>query len=224
VSSNSSTLLILHEDTDLLIVNKPAGIPVLPDGWEKDTRYLVKLLEDQYGKVWVVHRLDKITSGVMVFALTAEAHRTLSMQFEQHEAQKMYHAITSGAPEWDQHTARHPLRVDVGHSHRTVVDHSKGKTSETAFRILERFSYASLLEAVPGTGRTHQIRVHTFALGFPLLGDKLYSAPPTELIARPALHAQSLTLTHPGTGERVAYSAPYPEDFLTALENLRAGH
>lgn len=224
MSSNSSTLLILHEDTDLLIVNKPAGIPVLPDGWEKDARYLVKLLEDQYGKVWVVHRLDKITSGVMVFALTAEAHRTLSMQFEQHEAQKVYHAIASGAPEWDQHTARHPLRVDVGHSHRTVVDHSKGKTSETAFRILERFSYASLLEAVPGTGRTHQIRVHTFALGFPLLGDKLYSAPPTELIARPALHAQSLTLTHPGTGERVAYSAPYPEDFLTALENLRAGH
>ena len=215
---------ILYEDEELLIISKPTGLAVLPDGWEKEAPYLVKLLEKQNGRLWIVHRLDKITSGVMTFARTAEAHRALNLQFEQHEIEKLYHAIVVGVPEWDRLIARHPLRVDVGHSHRTVVDHSKGKTSETAFRILERFSYASLLEAVPGTGRTHQIRVHTFALGFPLLGDKLYSAPPTELIARPALHAQSLTLTHPGTGERVAYSAPYPEDFLTALENLRAGH
>jgi len=223
VSSISTKKLILHEDADLLIINKPAGMPVLPDGWEKDAPYLVKLLEEQYGKAWVVHRLDKITSGVMVFARTAEAHRALNMQFEQHEAQKVYHAIVVGVPEWDQHTARHLLRVDVGHSHRTVVDHSKGKSSETAFRVLERFSGTSLLEAVPGTGRTHQIRVHAYAIGFPLLGDTLYSAPATDCIARTALHAQSLTFTHPATGERVAFTAPYPDDFQSALEKLRVG-
>jgi 23S rRNA pseudouridine1911/1915/1917 synthase len=113
--------------------------------------------------------------------------------------------------------------VDVGHSHRTVVDHSKGKSSETDFRVLERHTLSSLLEAVPGTGRTHQIRVHAYAIGFPLLGDSLYSAPATDLIARPALHAHSLAFTHPTTGERVLFNAPYPDDFQNALEKLRAG-
>ncbi len=223
MGSSTTKILILHEDTDLLIVNKPAGMPVLPDGWEKNAPYLVRLLEEQHGKLWVVHRLDKITSGVMVIARTAEAHRSLNMQFEQHEAKKVYHAIAIGEPEWDQHTARHPLRADVGHSHRTVVDHSKGKPSETSFRVLERNGGFSLLEAVPATGRTHQVRVHAYALGFPLLGDTLYSAPKTELIARPALHAQSLTFTHPATGEQVSFAAPHPEDFEAALERLRAG-
>ena len=224
VSSISIKILILHEDADLLIINKPAGMPVLPDGWEKDAPYLGKLLEDKYGKLWVVHRLDKITSGVMVIARTAETHRALNMQFEHHEAQKVYHAIVLGEPKWDQHTARHLLRVDVGHSHRTVVDHSKGKPSETAFRLLERYRGFSLLEAIPASGRTHQVRVHAYALGFPLLGDTLYSAPGTELIARPALHARSLTFTHPTTGERVPFTAPYPEDFKNALRKLKAGH
>ena len=223
VNSISTKKLILYEDAELLTVNKPAGMPVLPDGWEKQAPYLVKLLEEEYGKLWVVHRLDKITSGVMAFARTAEAHRGLSLQFEQHEAQKVYHAIVVGAPEWDQHTARHPLRVDVGHSHRTVVDQGKGKSSETAFRVLERYTGYRLLEAVPATGRTHQIRVHAFAIGFPLLGDTLYSAPATDLIARPALHARSLAFRHPASGEHVLFTAPYPEDFENALKKLRAG-
>jgi RluA family pseudouridine synthase len=221
VSAISKNQLVLHEDAELLIVDKPAGIPVLPDGWEKDAPFLVKLLEERFGKLWIVHRLDKITSGVMVFARTAEAHRSLNMQFEQHKANKAYHAIVAGAPQWNQHTARLPLRVDVGHSHRTVVDFSKGKSSETAFRVLERHTRTSLLEAVPATGRTHQIRVHAFAIGFPLLGDTLYSAPPTVLIARPALHSQLLTFVHPTTGECVVFSAPYPEDFEAALEKVR---
>jgi RluA family pseudouridine synthase len=223
VNSIPTKILILHEDAELLVVNKPAGMPVLPDGWEKDAPYLVRLLEEQYGKPWVVHRLDKITSGVMVFARTAEAHRVLNMQFEQHEAKKVYHAIVAGVPEWDQYTARHPLRADVGHSHRTVVDFSKGKSAETAFRVLERYQGFSLLEAIPASGRTHQIRVHAFTIGFSLLGDTLYSAPATDLITRPALHAQSLTFTHPASGERITFSAPYPDDFQSALEKLRAG-
>lgn len=223
MSSISTNKLILHEDADLLIVNKPAGMPFLPDGWEKDAPYLVRLLEEQYGRLWVVHRLDKITSGVMVIARTAEVHRALNMQFELHETQKVYHAIVVGEPEWDQHTARHLLRVNVGHSHRTIVDHSKGKPSETAFRLLERYRGFSLLEAVPASGRTHQVRVHAFALGFPLLGDTLYSAPGTELITRPALHALSLMFTHPATGEQVVFTTPYPEDFEAALEKMRAG-
>ena len=214
---------ILFQDASILVIDKPAGIPVLPDGWEKDAPYLVKLLEEQFGKLWVVHRLDKITSGVMVFALTSAAHRALNLQFEHHEAHKIYHAITVGLPPWSEHTARHPLRINVGHSHRTMVDHGRGKPSETHFHILERYTGNCLLEAHPGTGRTHQIRVHAYALGYPLLGDTLYSAPPTDLIARPALHAQSLKFKHPLSGENLIFTAPYPADFNRAMEALKAG-
>ena len=211
---------ILFQDPSILVVDKPAGIPVLPDGWEQDAPFLLKQLEEQFGKLWVVHRLDKITSGVMVFARTAVAHRTLNIAFEHHEAHKSYHAIVIGLPPWDDHTARHPLRINVGHSHRTVVDHSRGKPSETHFHILERYAGNCLLEAIPATGRTHQIRVHAYTLGYPLLGDTLYSAPPTDLIARPALHAQSLKITHPLTGESLAFTAPYPQDFAQVLKAL----
>jgi tRNA pseudouridine32 synthase/23S rRNA pseudouridine746 synthase len=223
VDSLSPKTFLLHEEAEFLIVNKPAWIPVLPDGWEKDAPWLVRLLEPEYGKVWVVHRLDKVTSGVMLFARTAEAHRALSLQFEGHEVRKLYHALVNGLPAWEQHTARHPLRVDVGHSHRSVVDNSRGKASETGFHVLERFEAASLLEALPATGRTHQIRVHAYALGLPLLADTLYSAPPTALIARPALHAYSLSFDHPTSGERLTFTAPYPPDFQHSLEELRGG-
>jgi RluA family pseudouridine synthase len=155
---------------------------------------------------------------VMVFARTAEAHRTLNMQFDKHEAHKIYHAIAVGNPKWDEHIARHPLRVNVGHKHRTMVDNKNGKPSETRFKILKRCPAHALLEAELMTGRTHQIRVHAYALGHPLLGDFLYSAPETNLISRPALHAYSLTFTHPTTNERISFTAPYPADFEKALK------
>jgi RluA family pseudouridine synthase len=212
---------MLHTDEHILVIDKPAGISVLPDGWEPDSPYLVKQLEAEYSKLWVVHRLDKVTSGVMVFARSAEAHKVLNSQFEKHQTGKIYHAICNGNPKWDEHTARHPLRVNVGHSHRTAVDHSHGKQSITRFKVLTRYKTFALLEAVPATGRTHQVRVHAFALGHPLVGDTLYSAPVTDLIQRPALHAMSLTLTHPGTGQLMTFIAPYPEDFASAIDKLQ---
>jgi len=215
--------LILHEDEHILVINKPANLPVLPDGWEPDAPYLVKLLLEKYPQLMVVHRLDKVTSGVMVFARSPEAHRALNIQFEKHTTAKAYHSICVGVPRWDQHTARHKLRVNVGHSHRTVVDNGQGKPAETCFTVLKRFNGFALLEAVPATGRTHQIRVHAYALGHPLLGDLLYSAPQTGLIDRPALHAQSLTFVHPLNTEELTFTAPYPLDFKEALENIRAG-
>jgi tRNA pseudouridine32 synthase/23S rRNA pseudouridine746 synthase len=214
--------LILYEDAELLVINKPANLPVLPDGWEPDSPYLVQLLKEKYPDLLVVHRLDKVTSGVMVFARTPEAHRALNIQFEKHDAQKVYHSICVGVPKWDEHTARHKLRVNVGHSHRTMVDNGHGKPTETAFKVLKRYKGHGLLESIPATGRTHQIRVHAYALGFPLLGDILYSAPKTDLIERPALHAQSLTFTHPVSGERLTFEAPYPDDFKKALRQLES--
>jgi tRNA pseudouridine32 synthase/23S rRNA pseudouridine746 synthase len=212
---------VIYSDASLLIINKPAGMPVLPDGWDPDAPYLVQQLKAEFAELRVVHRLDKVTSGVMVFARTAEAHRSLNLQFERHEIQKKYHGLCYGIPKWEEHTARHPLRINVGHSHRTVVDHAKGKPSETHFRVLEKHGQYALLEVEPATGRTHQVRVHAYALGHPLLGDILYSAPPTEFIDRPALHALSLMLAHPATGQVMTFEAPYPDDFERAIRLLQ---
>jgi RluA family pseudouridine synthase len=211
---------IIFKDKHLLVINKPAGLPVLPDGWEKDAPYLVKMLEEGYGRVFIVHRLDKVTSGVMVFARTAEAHRALNMQFENREADKIYHAILEGEPKWKERTAKHPLLADVGRKHRTVVNDRSGKPSETRYRVLKRYQSSALVEAKPMTGRTHQVRVHASALGHPLLGDILYGASETELIARPALHAWSLTVNHPADGERLTFKAEHPEDIQDTLNLL----
>ena len=211
---------ILHQDDHIIVLNKPAGLSVLPEGWDPDAPYLRQMLEDKYGRIWVVHRLDKITSGVMVFARTAEAHRDLNRQFEQHEVQKVYQAIVEGVPPWDERTARHMLRMNVGRKHRTIVVHKRGKNSETHFKVLKRGQDGALVEAHPKTGRTHQIRVHLSALGFPILGDMLYDASKTDLIARPALHANELTLTHPVSGGQLSFSASPPDDFLKTLKQL----
>lgn len=223
---------LLHLDDSLIVLDKSAGLPVLPDGWDKDAPCLAKMLEEEYGKIWIVHRLDKFTSGVIVFARTAEAHRSLNIQFEKHEVKKVYHALAEGNPKWDEHSARHPLRANVGHKHRTVVDNRVGKPAVTHFRVLRRFDGFCLLEAIPETGRTHQVRVHAAALGFPLLGDSLYRPraadsglatpdPRHPLITRPALHARSLTFTHPDSGDSLTFEADYPEDFAAVCRTNR---
>ena len=225
---------IIYKDEHILVINKPAGLSVLPEGWEPDAPYLVKSLEEEYEKIWVVHRLDKFTSGVLVFALNAEAHRALNIQFEKHETEKVYRAITVGAPPWKERITKFPLRVNVGHKHRTMVDNKKGVRAETKFKVLNWNSSITdelfladdaegmaLVEARPMTGRTHQIRVHAYALGYPLLGDTLYSSPETDIIARPALHAYSLSFNHPVSNERVSFTASYPTDFKKALERLK---
>ncbi|MBU2611711.1 MAG: RluA family pseudouridine synthase [Chloroflexi bacterium] len=227
-----TALDILYSDNSLLVVDKPAGLSTLPEGWGRDAPCLAGLIEAEYGRVWVVHRLDKITSGVIVFARSAEAHRALNLQFDRHEVHKIYHAIVEGLPGWDEKTARQPLRVNVGHSHRTAVDFERGKPSVTRFRVLGRFAAPApdrghaLLEAIPETGRTHQIRAHLAALGFPLLADTLYGAPSVGQngilsLQRAALHAYALEFEFNGTP--FSFTAPYPDDFENALRKLRAG-
>jgi RluA family pseudouridine synthase len=219
---------IQHVDDAIIVLNKPAELPVLPDGWQQDAPYLVRMLEEQFRDksqdtgtgIWIVHRLDKGTSGVMVFARTAEAHRDLNIQFEHHEAEKTYHAVLVGVPPWDEKIANHPLRMNVGHKHRTAVDPRHGKPAETRFTVLRHYKFHALIEAQLMTGRTHQIRAHAYALGYPLLGDALYGAGPAQMIDRPALHAYSLTIMNPHTGQRETYTAPYPADFTRVLERL----
>ncbi len=208
-------------DEHILVINKPAGLSVLPEGWDKGASYLVKELEEKFNKIWVVHRIDKITSGIILFALNAEAHRSLNIQFEKHEVEKKYHALVNGVPKWSEKITKFPLRVNVGHKHRTMVDDRNGVKSETRFKLMEQYQLSAMIEAMPMTGRTHQIRVHAYALGHPLLGDVLYSAPESKIISRPALHAFSLTFSHPVTGNRVSFQADYADDFQYAVSLLR---
>lgn len=213
-------LNIIYQDKQIIVLNKDAGISVLTEGWDESAIFLKKLIEKKFGRIWVVHRLDKVTSGVIVFARTAEAHKHLNTQFEKREVEKVYHAIVEDWPEWNEYTARHSLHPNVGRKHRTVVDKHRGKPSETAFLVLKRWPDHAWIEAHPKTGRTHQIRVHLSASELPITADTLYGAEESDLINRPALHAHSLKLVHPSTKKEVTFTAPYPEDFAKLIERL----
>jgi RluA family pseudouridine synthase len=224
--------IVLWQDEALLAVNKPTGIAVLAEGWDPSRPNLNGLLREHFGRLWNVHRLDKDTSGVLLLARSASAHRALNMQFEQRLVRKSYHALVVGQPEWQERWVRLPLRANGDRRHRTVVDWEKGKPSETEFHLLEGFDAYALIEAVLHSGRTHQIRAHLAAVGLPLVADRLYgdgnpllvreasSRPP--LIERTALHANLLELAHPLTGQKLRLEAPYPPDFSRSLACLRS--
>lgn len=218
---------ILYLDEALLAVNKPAGLLSLPDGYDPVALHLRSLLEPAYGRLWIVHRLDRETSGVILLARSAAAHAALNTQFERRQVSKLYYALVYGSPSWNTTTICLPLRVGVGRRKRTAVDHQAGKPAVTHLQVLERFQSFCLLQAHLETGRTHQIRAHLTAVGHPLLGDSLYTLsgfannPLARLMQRPALHAGRLEFSHPFTGERMVVEAPYPSDFAETLQKLR---
>jgi len=214
---------LLWQDEDLLVIDKPAGLPTLPDGYNPDQPHVKSLLEPVYGPLWIVHRLDRGTSGVLLLARNPAAHRSLNAQFEASSVEKVYHALVVGYPTWEQHTTHAPLRVNGDRQHRTVIDPRRGKRASTGLRVLERFDAYTLFEARPASGRTHQIRAHLAALGFPIAADALYGGGERErpLLARMGLHAYSLRCDHPASGERLSFSAPYPEDLEEVLRKLR---
>jgi len=213
----------LYVDDALLVINKPAGLLSIPDGYDSSIPFLRGVLEPEFGKLWVVHRLDKDTSGVVVLARTAESHRDLNTQFEKHTVEKVYRALIEGDPDWKEHTVSAPLRANVGRRKRTTVDYQRGKMAATRFKVLARMSGISLLEVYPHTGRTHQIRAHLYHLGFSILSDPLYgSSEQTSIITRLALHAKSLAIHHPTTAEPITFDAAYPEDFGAALTALQS--
>ena len=221
---DQNQLEILYSDPHLLGIDKPPGLLSLPDGYDPYLPHVRRLLEPEWGRLWIVHRLDKYTSGVMILARSASAHRDLSHQFSEHQVRKIYHALVEGQPAWDNLQVTTPLRSGVGRRKRTAADEQHGKPAETNFSVIKRFPAACMIEARPLTGRTHQIRAHLYTLGLHILSDPLYGEQISDFpifMPRLALHALQLTCQHPETGADLTIRASYPADFRQALDALQ---
>ncbi len=232
-------LPLIYEDDHVVVVNKPAGLLSVPDRFDRTLPSVRALLENRYGSIFMVHRLDKETSGVMIAAKNAEAHRHLNDQFEHHTANKRYHAIVQGIVERDKFPIDIPIMPDSKRK-GLMRPSARGKEARTEILVLERFRLATLLECTLVTGRTHQIRVHCSAIGHPLLVDPDYGGAPALLLStlkrrynlkkntverpiidRVTLLAYALTVIHPATGEPLSVQCEYPRDFAAALQVLR---
>jgi 23S rRNA pseudouridine1911/1915/1917 synthase len=224
---------IVHDDNDIVVVDKPVGVAAHPSpGWSGPTvvgglagagfRVSTSGAAERQG---VVHRLDVGTSGLMVVAKSERAYTALKRQFRLRTVDKVYHALVQGHPDPSRGTIEAPIDRHPDHDARWAVV-AGGRPSVTHYDTLEAFPAASLLEIHLETGRTHQIRVHMSALRHPCVGDLAYGADPT-LAARLGLHRQwlhavRLRFDHPGTGERVEFESPYPADLQRALDLLAA--
>ncbi len=228
-------IAVLLSDDHLLAVDKPAGRIVIP-GRGPGEQSLREELEGVHGRLWVVHRLDRGTSGVLLFARTAEAHRTLNLAFDHGEPAKRYLALVRGTPPPERRVDLAIAPARRGRMRPARPGEARGKRAATRLRLLEAFpprawagGALALVEAVPETGRTHQIRVHLAAEGLPLAVDPDYGdeaplrgADGAVLLARTPLHAARLEIRHPADGRPVAIEAPLPADMAAALEALRS--
>jgi 23S rRNA pseudouridine1911/1915/1917 synthase len=219
-------LRIVHEDRDLIVIDKPAGLVVHPGAGVPDRTLLNALLAHAPGlanvpRAGIVHRLDKDTSGLLVVAKNVSAQAALAEQLATRTVRRVYLALVQGDPPASG-TVDAPVGRDARVRTRMAVTH-RGKPARTRFRVLERFGRAALLECRLETGRTHQIRVHLQHIRHPLVGDPVYRRGTRHGIAfgRQALHAAELELVHPRTGRTLSWRSPLPEDMARLVERLR---
>jgi 23S rRNA pseudouridine1911/1915/1917 synthase len=225
-------LTIVHDDDDIVVVDKPIGVAAHPSiGWDGPTvlgalaaagfRVSTSGAAERAG---IVHRLDAGTSGLMVVAKSERAYSDLKRQFHDREVDKIYHAVVQGHPDPLTGTIDAPIGRHPGSKWKFAVV-SDGKPSITHYETLEAFPSASLIEVHLETGRTHQIRVHMAAQRHPCVGDSMYGADPTITarlgLTRQWLHAVRLGFTHPGAREYVEFRTGYPDDLQHALDELR---
>ena len=240
MKTSSSSLEILFEDGDYVCINKTAGLLTLPDRFDPAIPNLYHILGERYGEIFVVHRIDKQTSGVIAFAKNADAHKALNAQFENHRIQKKYVVLVQGILKEADGSINLPIGENSGKAGTMKIDTVHGKESVTKYKVIERFVSFTLVEAEPLSGRTHQIRVHFKAIGHPLAVDEIYGN--TEgiklsslkknyklkpgsiekpLISRLTLHARSLRFFHFRSQNELTIEAPLPKDFESVIKQLR---
>lgn len=238
VEPENIPLTFLYEDADIAVVNKPAGMIVHP-GAGADSGTLVAALLHHFGdsglsrvggplRPGIVHRLDKGTSGAIVIARNDAAHLKLIEEFRDRRVQKTYVTLLHGAVKGTKGIIELPVARDLRRRSRMTSRRTEGREARTDWRLRLRLGNFSLIEAELHTGRTHQIRVHFSALGFPVVGDTLYGAPHQERIGRELLpslgrnylHAARIAFAHPRTGQHMEFRAPLPEELLTYLYKL----
>ncbi len=220
-------LEVLYEDADVIAINKPAGM-VVHTGAGQHSGTLVNAVLHRFGKLssvggelrpGIVHRLDRFTSGVILIARNDAAHRNLAEQFASRQVEKIYVALVHGRLKIDQGRITTPIARDPVRRVRMTARLDHGRQASTSYQVLKRFDRLTFLEVKIGTGRTHQIRVHLASIGHPVVGDKLYGAPASEL-GRFFLHARQITFTSPSSGERITVNAPLPVDLESYLGTL----
>lgn len=201
-------LPILHSDTAFIALNKPTRTLTVPGKGADKQDCLYRRVLKEFPDALVVHRLDMDTSGLILFARSPEAQRTLSTQFEQRAIHKIYVALVEGIIEQDKGMIDYPLRKDMEQRlpPKHVVDCVRGKKAVTEWRVLQRRNTTTRVALFPKTGRSHQLRVHLQSIGHPIIGDPIYGQEAERLM----LHAESLAFRHPVSGESVRLICPAP--------------
>lgn len=203
-------LEIIHQDHELLLVNKPAGLLSVPGRGEQLADCLIARIQTVFPDALLVHRLDRDTSGVMVFAMTPHAQRHLGLQFEKRHMKKVYVARVFGRVEPREGTVDLPLIVDWPNRPKQHVNHETGKAAVTDWKVVKYEDHATRIRLFPQTGRSHQLRVHMLEIGHPILGDPFYATGDALNAPRLMLHAESLRLRHPDGGKGLTFKAKCP--------------
>ncbi|MBJ6372853.1 RluA family pseudouridine synthase [Sedimentitalea arenosa] len=201
---------VLHMDAQLLVLNKPEGLLSVPGKGAHLADCLLARAQAAFPEVLLVHRLDRDTSGVIVFAMTPHAQRHLGLQFEKRQARKSYIARVHGALAPKTGSVELPLIVDWENRPRQMVCHETGKPALTEWRVLRQGEDETRVRLMPRTGRSHQLRVHMTALGHPILGDPLYATGVAADHPRLMLHSEELRIKHPDGGMSMKFRAPVP--------------
>lgn len=204
-------LVFLHDDHEVVLVDKPSGLLSVPGKGEHLADCLIARVQAVYPQALLVHRLDRDTSGVMIFALTPHAQRHLGLQFEKRQTKKTYVARVAGKMADKTGTVDLPLIVDWPNRPKQMVDHDNGRAAVTDWRVVRSTDEESRVRLMPKTGRSHQLRVHMLALGHPILGDPFYATGAARDYPRLMLHSETLQFRHPdgGEGMRITAKAPF---------------
>ncbi|MFT4939137.1 MAG: tRNA pseudouridine32 synthase/23S rRNA pseudouridine746 synthase [Paraglaciecola sp.] len=207
----SPYLDIMYQDEDILILNKPSGLLSVPGKATEHKDCLQYRAQRVLPTATIVHRLDMATSGLLVMAMNKAAHRHISKQFELRQTSKSYIAVVYGQIGQESGEIDLPLICDWPNRPKQMVDHSRGKSAQTHWRVLNRQGSKTRLELTPITGRSHQLRVHMLSIGHPILGDRLYAHEQAlGMSSRLLLHAQTLSFKHPQLEQTMTFNCPVP--------------